>query len=179
MNIGNDLFRRIVTDNMPRELDSDLREVIFCNGLTSESDKVLFIPQGGAWDGAELGVANLAEELRQQIQSLRANKCLALKKPIIFLASGTGTTAFYLSKHVVDFAKVVAVPVSGDEKYLVKQMRWLDDYRRDSSSKGINAPVLPDVLRPRLRGSLRMCAQRSCSYGRNFEGRLRENLSLI
>lgn len=97
---------------------------------------------------AEVGIRKLAEELATQITELRNAKMLALKRPVIFLAAGTGTTAYYLNKFLGGVAKVVAVPVAGDERYLVKQMRWL----REMGGEG-GGDVLPGVLRPRLRGN--------------------------
>lgn len=104
------------------------------------------VPQGGAWPLAEPGLRHLAGELQVQLATLRRRGRLSQRRPVVFLASGTGTTAYYLAKHLGESAKVVTVPVSGDERYLLRQMRRLAEW--DGSSA-----VLPDVLRPRLRGS--------------------------
>lgn len=108
--------------------------------------KAVVVPQGGAWPLAEAGLRELASELREQIGALHLCGRLALHKPVLFLAAGTGTTAYYLAKHLGDSASVVAVPVSGDERYLVRQMRRLATWEGGSAA-------LPGILRPRLRGS--------------------------
>lgn len=86
---------------------------------------------------------------------MRRKGALALRKPILFLAAGTGTTAFYLNKHLADIATIVTVPVSGDERYLVKQMRQLASTagHEEGDEHMLQAASLPSVLRPRLRGS--------------------------
>lgn len=97
---------------------------------------------------AESGIRTLAKELAVQITELRRRRELAMKRPVLFLAAGTGTTAYYLNKYLAHVAKVVAVPVSGDERYLLKQMRWLHQLSEEEATF-----ALPGVLRPRLRGS--------------------------
>ena len=54
------------------------------------SKKTLYIKEGGAIDEAKYGIKILADELKKQI--IQYN----LKNPIIFLPSGTGTTALFL-----------------------------------------------------------------------------------
>lgn len=110
-------------------------------------ENTLIIPQGAATPLAEPGIKDLANELVQQITQLRQSTRLALKRPILFLPAGTGTTAYYLNKHLHHIATVIAVPVSGDERYLVRQMRWLQQMSGETQA------VLPGVLRPRLRGT--------------------------
>lgn len=79
--------------------------------------------------------------------------------------------AFYLNRSLSDIAQVVAIPVSGSEIYLVKQMRWLNKSKpyydiqdcnnenpningsKASNTSDMEMISLPDILRPRLRGS--------------------------
>lgn len=107
---------------------------------------ILYVPQGGAWPGAEVGIMQLAEELRAQIYELREADELKMQRPILFLSAGTGTTAFFLAQYLSGVAQVVAVPASGDERYLMKQMQWLQ------AAAGAK-PIFPDVLCPRIRSS--------------------------
>lgn len=148
-------FRTAFTDTSKAAAETAALEAVRskCPGLRSGSP--LFIPQGGAWPGAEAGVKQLADELRAQVLELRRKGALALRKPILFLAAGTGTTAFYLNKHLADIATIVTVPVSGDERYLVKQMRQLASTagHEEGDEHMLQAASLPSVLRPRLRGS--------------------------
>ncbi len=51
-----------------------------------------------------------------------------------------------------DVAKIVTVPVSGDERYLIKQMRWLHAASR-ANRTDMDCPIFPDVLCPRIRSS--------------------------
>ncbi|KAI0564052.1 Tryptophan synthase beta subunit-like PLP-dependent enzyme [Gracilaria domingensis] len=150
--IGLQAFRNGFTDTRPRDIRGAALEVLRELGYSISSENFLFIPQGGAWTGAEYGIRVLAQELRQQIDRLRADGRLALRKPILFLSSGTGTTAFYLQKYMQSHAKVVTVPVSGDERYLVKQIRWLDSYE-SNTEEIMKTSAFPNILRPRLRSS--------------------------
>ena len=82
------------------------------------NNKTLFIKEGGAINKASYGIKNLANELKTQIKT---NK---LKNPIIFLPSGTGTTALFLQKFL-DF-DVFTTPCVGDKEYLIKQFNELE-----------------------------------------------------
>ena len=102
-----------------------------------EGDDVLLVPQGAAFQGAEEGLRLLAEEMEdwwtleksEMEMSTREGASLA-----VLLPAGTGTTAFYLAKHlgrlrVVEKGKgqeeeivVYAVPCVGDGDYLKAQM---------------------------------------------------------
>lgn len=149
-----DDYRANFTDIPPDTIGKDLHRIL-CNSNRSfpfPTTHLYFVPQGGAWPGAEAGVAILAAELAEQISTLRKSGKLALKRPVIFLACGTGTTALFLQKHLGHIAKVIAIPVSGSEIYLVKQMRWLHEISTIGTSS-IKNLSMPDVLRPRLRAS--------------------------
>lgn len=150
--IDHDSYRTTFTDTNPALVEQQAIKLLLKRRLIDPMETCLFIPQGGAWEGAEPGISHLAEELMHQMDQLRRDNLLhSHRKPIIFLPSGTGTTAFYLQKHLGQFARVVTVPVSGDERYLIKQMKWLAD--RHSKTDSLEAPLFPDVLRPRLSGS--------------------------
>lgn len=150
--LDNDDFRHIFTDTAPAEIEPIIQTLLQEHSISAVQSSIVFIPQGGAWCGAEPGVSILAQELRTQLTHLRQHGLLAPKKPILFMPSGTGTTAFYLQKHVQDILSVVTVPISGDEKYLVKQMRWLEaSHARDNHV--LRSTVFPGILRPRLRAS--------------------------
>ncbi|CAN8066406.1 unnamed protein product [Agarophyton chilense] len=150
--IGLEAFRDGFTDTKPQEIGDVAFNILHDLGYNISQKNSLFIPQGGAWPGAEYGVKILAYELQDQIKQLRMEGLLALKRPIVFLSAGTGTTAFYLQKYLQSHAKVVAVPVSGDERYLVKQIRWLDSYDVNAGENMKTTPF-PDILRPRLRAT--------------------------
>ncbi|WP_457564399.1 1-aminocyclopropane-1-carboxylate deaminase/D-cysteine desulfhydrase [Caminibacter sp.] len=79
-----------------------------------EDKKTLIIEEGGRIKEAEFGIKILAEEINEY--TLKNN----LK---VFLPSGTGTTAYFLSKHLD--VEVITVPVVGDKEYLKKQFEWL------------------------------------------------------
>ncbi len=74
-----------------------------------------FIPEGGAMSASEVGITVLAEEITDQVGE---------ENPVIFLPSGTGTTAYYLQKHLP--YEVVTTPLVGDEAYLLEQFRALE-----------------------------------------------------
>lgn len=82
-----------------------------------DMDKVV-IPQGGASHAAEAGIRQLCEEL--EAYALADSEVpLAVATP-----SGTGTTAYYLAKHLPRF-NVYTTPLVGDERYLREQMARL------------------------------------------------------
>lgn len=135
-------------------VEMDLRDAEVGEG------RVLFVPQGGAWPGAEDGVAELATEIAGQLQELRSEGVLeyASKSPILFMGAGTGATAFYLARHLRGMCKVVAVPVAGSADYLVEQMLSLNKTLTAGGKSFVEADVredivFPDVLRPQVRST--------------------------
>ncbi|GAB6074705.1 1-aminocyclopropane-1-carboxylate deaminase/D-cysteine desulfhydrase [Nautilia lithotrophica] len=95
--------------------------------VKSLKDKeTLIIEEGGRVKESEFGIKKLAKEVNEY----------ALKHNLkIFLPSGTGTTAYFLSKHVN--VEVMTVPCVGDENYLKKQFKWLGGGK------------IPTILKPR------------------------------
>ena len=81
-------------------------------------DKTLVIPQGGAAPLAEQGIKVLADEIKQWQQEQNINKLN------VITPSGTGTTAYYLAKHLPD-CQVLTTASVGDNIYLTQQMRQL------------------------------------------------------
>jgi 1-aminocyclopropane-1-carboxylate deaminase/D-cysteine desulfhydrase-like pyridoxal-dependent ACC family enzyme len=91
-----------------------------------KDEETLIIEEGGRIKESEYGIKLLAEEVNEY----------ALKHNLkIFLPSGTGTTAYFLSKHVN--VEVLTVACIGDERYLKKQFKWLGGGK------------IPTVLKPR------------------------------
>lgn len=151
--ISNEHFQLEFTDRPQSQVLQNIIALVQRQQFSFVTHRPLFVPQGGAWHGAELGVSYLAMELRQQISHLREQGCLVNKRPILFLPSGTGTTAFYLQKHLSDIVKIITIPVSGSERYLAKQMIWLSHTHPSNQTPSMNAPDLPDILRCRIRAS--------------------------
>ena len=81
-------------------------------------DKTLLIPQGGADPLAEQGISALANEIKQWQQEQNISK-LNVVTP-----SGTGTTAYYLAKHLPACNILTTACVGGNE-YLQQQMQQL------------------------------------------------------
>lgn len=77
----------------------------------SIKDDELFIPEGGHFAFAEVGVKVLADEIKDMDVD-------------VFLPSGTGTTALYLQKHLKQ--KVYTCSCVGDVNYLKKQFSQLE-----------------------------------------------------
>lgn len=108
-------------------IETDLRGEKLIRFVKSLKDKeTLIIEEGGRIQESEYGIKLLAEEVNEY--ALNHN----LK---IFLPSGTGTTAYFLSKHVN--VEVLTVPCVGDENYLKKQFKWLGGGK------------IPTILKPR------------------------------
>lgn len=78
----------------------------------------IFIPQGGACKEARCGVKILAQEIQEFCES-------KAKEFIVFLPSGTGTTALFLQEALKQ--KVYTTPLVGDADYLKAQMSLLQD----------------------------------------------------
>ncbi len=87
-----------------------LREYV----LSLKDENTLIIEEGGRVKESETGIKLLADEINEycKINNLK-----------VFLPSGTGTTAYFLAKHLD--VEVLCVPCVGDEKYLKKQFEWL------------------------------------------------------
>lgn len=82
----------------------------------------LYVPEGGRSPIAERGVATLAQEVLEWVQSNHMeNVCVALP-------SGTGTTALFLHKHLKAHGiDVLTCPCVGGKDYLVEQFRELGE----------------------------------------------------
>lgn len=81
----------------------------------TRSKQSIFIPQGGADPQAEAGVQRLAEEI-EAFRLLQGWDRFYVATP-----SGTGTTAYYLARHLPEIT-VLTTPLVGDEAYLKEQM---------------------------------------------------------
>jgi len=91
-----------------------------------KDEETLIIEEGGRVKESEYGIKLLAEEVNEY----------ALKHNLkIFLPSGTGTTAYFLSEHVN--VEVLTVACVGDGNYLKKQFKWLGGGK------------IPTILKPR------------------------------
>ncbi len=111
------------TGNLIAALDLDmilLETADYKNTISKlqSQDKTLVIPQGGADPLAEQGIKVLADEIKQWQQEQNINKLN------IITPSGTGTTAYYLAKHLPNY-KVLTTASVGDNTYLTQQMQQL------------------------------------------------------
>ncbi|KDO35086.1 hypothetical protein SPRG_01151 [Saprolegnia parasitica CBS 223.65] len=84
--------------------------------------KWIGIPQGGASADAEVGVQVLASE----INAFASDKPRCDPPLSVLLPSGTGTTAYYLAKHLRPDIDVYAVPCVGSAAYLQQQWQQLE-----------------------------------------------------
>jgi len=107
------------------ELGMQLHEVahddyddVICRLRAELDDDSLFVPQGGADPIAQVGIEQLAKEIRQW-QREHGIEPLHVVTP-----SGTGTTAFYLAVALPE-ATVLTTPAVGDKAYLQSQMNLL------------------------------------------------------
>ncbi|MCK5853675.1 MAG: 1-aminocyclopropane-1-carboxylate deaminase/D-cysteine desulfhydrase [Sulfurovaceae bacterium] len=85
----------------------------------TSNKEILFIEEGGRDFFAEEGLKVLANEILEWKEKHN------IKELNIFLPSGTGTTALYLQKNIID--KVYTVPCVGDSDYLKKQFYMLEE----------------------------------------------------
>ena len=99
-----------------------LREFV----LSLEDKNTLIIEEGGRVKEAEVGIKLLADEINEYAKKNNLK---------VFLPSGTGTTAYFLSKYLD--VEVLTTPCVGDENYLKKQFEWLGGGK------------IPTILKPR------------------------------
>ncbi len=92
----------------------------------------LLITQGGAQQEAEYGIKILAHEI--EAWAIEKN----IKELVIFVASGTGTTAYFLQKNLPPQFKVYTTNCVGSPEYLLKQFL---DLQTDNSTT-----LLPHIL---------------------------------
>lgn len=90
-----------------------------------ESEEVVFVEEGGRQEEAEIGIRCLASEIKLW------QKAKGIAELNIFLPSGTGTTALFLQKHLLQIdsryqAHVHTVPCVGDTFYLKEQFQMLE-----------------------------------------------------
>jgi len=90
------------------------------------SSESLFVPQGGADPVAQLGIEQLAGEIKQWQQARQ------IERLNIVTPSGTGTTAYYLAKHLPK-CNILTTAVVGDKQYLQAQMELLGELPKNIS----------------------------------------------
>jgi len=83
-------------------------------------ENVLIFDQGGREPLAEIGIKQMAKDI------LDFNQRNSIKKFSVFIASGTGTTAYYLQKHLPQNS-VFTTPCVGNNLYLKEQMLTLEN----------------------------------------------------
>ena len=94
----------------------------FDNSKLNIDNSQLFISEGGAIKEASFGLEILANEIREY---QKENNIENLK---VFLPSGTGTTALFVQKYLVEYSniEVLTCPCVGDSTYLKKQFLELE-----------------------------------------------------
>ncbi|QFU22423.1 pyridoxal-phosphate dependent enzyme [Shewanella eurypsychrophilus] len=113
----------ISLDSVPDRNDRDVLTYIQETILPNEENTV-FVPEGGRCAYAEFGVFKLGAEIVQWAQTNKQPELM------VFLPSGTGTTALFLNKYFVmqgvNIRVFTCAAVGGDD-YLVKQFYELDE----------------------------------------------------
>ena len=97
--------------------------------LSGRTD-TLFIPQGGASPEAEAGLKILADEINAWVNDNQ------IENPKLMLPSGTGTTAYYVQKHLP--FEVLTCACVGSREYLKQQFLNLEN----------NNKIRPTILPP-------------------------------
>ena len=93
--------------------------------IEKAAPRSLFVPQGGAFAGAQAGVSQLGDEILAWWHA----RCDSSRRLEVFVAAGTGTTALMLARHfarhcpeATSQVHVVAVPCVGGENVLTAQI---------------------------------------------------------
>jgi len=102
-----------------------------------EDRETLFIEEGGRQLEARFGIKMLAQEIKLWQQAKNIDNLN------IFLPSGTGTTALFLQKYLLEIdsrfhSRVYTTPCVGDNHYLKLQFNMLED----------NPLKHPDIIKP-------------------------------
>ncbi|NPA12093.1 MAG: 1-aminocyclopropane-1-carboxylate deaminase/D-cysteine desulfhydrase [Epsilonproteobacteria bacterium] len=108
-----------------KEIDlrgDELREFI----LSLETKDALIIEEGARVKEAEVGIKMLADEINEFCKKNNLK---------VFLPSGTGTTAYFLAKHLE--VEVITTPCVGDSEYLKKQWGFLSEKCKVKNEKFI------------------------------------------
>lgn len=106
-------------DRNERDTLTYIEQVVLANA----DDSVLFVPEGGRCHYAEVGLQQLASELKDWLAEQ------SFKQARVFLPSGTGTTALYLNKALMQMGidiEVLTCSCVGGEDYLKTQFIELD-----------------------------------------------------
>ena len=101
-----------------QELNSPLHPFEYIKQNCLGETTALFVPEGGRAATSEVGVAQLALEIRDWI--CKQN----IKELKVVLPSGTGTTALFLQKHLREY-EVLTCSCVGDDAYLRSQFKQL------------------------------------------------------
>lgn len=112
----------IALDSVIDRDDADVYQYIQETIIPNEQHAV-FVPEGGRCSYAEYGVFKLAEEVAQWSAENQHQKI------VVFLPSGTGTTALFLNKYFVMQnlkIQVLTCAVVGGDEYLTKQFYELE-----------------------------------------------------
>lgn len=80
----------------------------------------LVLQQGGAEEYARFGLMQLANEINQFVVDY------GLTKLVVFLPSGTGVSAYYLSQYLAENIKLYTTNCVGDSDYLLSQINQLN-----------------------------------------------------
>jgi len=121
-----DYLRENPQGNYRRAVENGMKIRVQASGFRVQEEEVLWIEEGGREKEAEFGIRILANEItewqkEQKIENLN-----------IFLPSGTGTTALFLQKSILNLqskhlmTKVFTTPCVGDSDYLKKQFLILE-----------------------------------------------------
>eukprot|EP00741_Cyanophora_paradoxa_P015802 tig00020904_g15255.t1 len=115
-----------IREHAPGQLEAAAAEARAACG-----EDALFLKRGGAFPGAEAGLADLAGEIEQWRREM------GFESLSVVCPAGTGSTALYVARNSGPRVRVVAVPCVGDEGYLRSQWRAL---------VGDGGGKLPEVL---------------------------------
>jgi len=126
------------------EVSHDDYEVCVQRLREHEDAESLFVPQGGADPMAQLGMEQLASEIKQWQQAQH------IERLNIVTPSGTGTTAYYLA-HALPECDILTTAVVGDKVYLQAQMEMLGELPKnitilESDKKYHFAKLYPELL---------------------------------
>ncbi|MBB1439384.1 1-aminocyclopropane-1-carboxylate deaminase/D-cysteine desulfhydrase [Shewanella sp. SG41-4] len=121
-------------------LDDAMQCIVSSDPNYTDKNQILFIPEGGRCEYAETGIAQLATEVIQWAQDQHKNNLQ------VFLPSGTGTTAVYLNKQIIQQLAQLALTEVLIIEVLTCSTVGGDEYLRQQFAKLVDEIYFPKII---------------------------------
>ncbi|MGX9461457.1 1-aminocyclopropane-1-carboxylate deaminase/D-cysteine desulfhydrase [Shewanella sp. A14] len=121
-------------------LNDAMQYIVSSDPIYADKKHLLYIPEGGRCQYAETGIAQLAAEIIQWAQEQQK------KKLMVFLPSGTGTTAAYLNKQLIQQLAQLAIMDAFTIEVITCSTVGGDEYLRQQFSELVDEMYYPTII---------------------------------